>query len=143
METLRRRIKVCYHVAYYAGHYTHLTNFLTITWENEDGDVLTAKELPNEILGVFKNKVPATGKAQEAMKALELAIKSGVFEREITDNFEHLIPSGNVARHENDSYVVAFMEAWFEKLFNRPLEDEDVFYTYEVMNQHGEFEESF
>lgn len=77
------------------------------------------------------------------LKPFELAIKSGVFEREITDNFEHLIPSGNVARHENDSYVVAFMEAWFEKLFNRPLEDEDVFYTYEVMNQHGEFEEAF
>ena len=47
------------------------------------------------------------------------------------------------ARQQNEVHALAFMDFWFKELFGYPLDDENVSYTYEVMNDRGEFEEAF
>lgn len=131
IETLRRDKFGTYS---YESNHSHLTNFYTVLWENEDGDTLTPREALDAIQGEdFK----------DARKALELAIKAGLFEPEVTVRCRRYTDSGNVARQRNEVHALAFMDFWFEELFGYPLEDENVSSTYEVMNDLGEFEEAF
>lgn len=131
IETLRRNKFGDYS---YESNHSHLTNFYTILWENEDGDTLTPREALGAILGED---------IKGARKALELAIKAGLFEPEVTVRYRRYTDSGNVARQRNEVHALAFMDFWFEELFGYPLDDENVSSTYEVMNDFGEFEEAF
>lgn len=133
VETLRRDKFGDYS---YESNHSRLTNFYTILWENEDGNILTPREVLN--MNIFQGD-----EGKEAHKALELAIKAGLFEPEVTVRYRRYTDSGNVARQRNEVHALAFMDFWFEELFGHPLDDEDVSHTYEVMNDRGEFEEAF
>lgn len=130
-ETLRRNKFGDY--SYHSNH-SHLTNSYTVLWENEDGGTLT----PREVLNIIQGEG-----AKGAHKALELAIKAGLFSPEVTVWYRRYTDSGNVARQQNEVHALAFMDFWFKELFGYPLDDENVSYTYEVMNDRGEFEEAF
>ena len=131
IETLRRNQFGTYS---YESNHSHLTNFYTILWENEDGDTLT----PREALSFIQSE-----EFKDERKALGLAIKAGLFEPEVTVMYRRYTDSGNVARQRNEVHALAFMDFWFEELFGYPLDDENVSHTYEVMNDRGEFEEAF
>lgn len=130
-ETLRRNKFGDYS---YHNNHSHLTNSYSILWKNEDGGSLTPREALNIIQGdAFKG----------VRKALGLAIKAGLFEPEVTVWYRRYTDSGNVARQRNEVHALSFMDFWFEELFGHPLDDENVSYTYKVMNDQGKFEEAF
>ena len=130
-ETLRRNKFGDY--SYHSNH-SHITNSYAVLWRNEDGGTLTPREALDAIQGKY---------VKDARKALELAIKAGLFSPEVTVWCRRYTDSGNVARQRNEVHALAFMDFWFKELFGYPLDDENVSCTYEVMNDRGNFEEAF